>query len=340
MKKKILLVLLLSGALIFSLCSVGTKVNAEEDPNADMVAPSITGTEEFTIPNTNLLSIETIKASLNVSDNVDNAEDIILEVVYDSYTNNYSRPGTYKIRFKATDKSGNISTFNVTVNVVDRNAPVFYDKYNTKLTKYNVYKSLDSVLVMSDILGQIKAYDEVNGLVEIEVYNDKYTGHGDEEGIYQIVLKATDKSNNSSLLRVNVTVSSQMPSKTILIDNKLVIVDKNRQLSQKDFHNLIKTMGLYDPSTYSYTTIDSSIYILSSKIEGEYLVGYNISTTSGVENEGVFTVRVIDSRTNGAIKDDKEEQEEKEDDGFIISVLKWCGNLVSGLFGFIADLFK
>ena len=129
-----------------------------------------------------------------------------------------------------------------------------------------------------------------------------------------------------------------MPSKTILIDNKLVIVDKNRQLSQKDFHSLIKTMGLYDPTTYSYTTIDSAIYMLSSDLEGEYLVGYNISTTSGVENEGVFTVRVTESRTNGSIKDDKEDEEESE--GFIVSVLKWCGNFVTGLFKFIGNLFK
>ena len=315
-----------------------TKVNAEEEQTADLIAPSITGTKEFTVPNTNALSIDTIKASLIISDNVDNAEDVYLEVTYDNYSQNYSKPGMYRVCFKATDLSGNSGEFEVKIIVVDRNGPVFYDKYNTIIKKYTVLKSPDSVLVMSDILGQIKAVDSVDGRVEIEVYNDKYTGKGDTEGSYIIMLKATDKSGNVSYLNVNVKVSSEMPSKTILIDNKLVIVDKNRKLNQNDFHNLIKITGIYDPTTYSYTTIDNSIYSLSSKIEGEYLVGYNVSTTSGVENDGAFTVRVIDSRTNGAIKDEKEEN--IQEDGFIISTLKFIGNAIMSIFDFIGNLFR
>lgn len=339
MKRKILVVLCVCFALVISLCSIGvTKVNAEEQLELDQTPPLISGSNEFTIPNTNLLSIDVIKNSLNVSDDIDNVEDILLEVKYDYYTINYSKPGTYYVCFVATDKTGNSSEFKVKIKVVDRNAPVFYNEYNSTLKKYQVIKSKDSVLVMSDIIGQLKAIDAVDGQVDIEVYSDEYTGNGDTEGCYLVILKAIDKSKNTSFLNVTVTVSSEMPSKTILIDNKLVLVDKNRHLTKNDFHNMMRLIGLYDQSTQSYTTINDDIYTLSSKIEGEYLVEYNVSTTSGVENNGVFNVRVVESRTNGAIKDEMPEQEES--DGIVVSILKWVGNMFSSIFDFIGSLFS
>lgn len=338
MKRKIYVSICMCITLLIAVLGVCiTKVNAEEI-SEDNTPPVITGTNEFTIPNTTVLSIEAIKNSLNISDDVDSSEDISIVVKYDLYSHNSSRPGTYQICFIATDTSGNSSEYSVKINVVDRNAPVFYNEYNSTLKKYQVIKSKDSVLVMSDIIGQLKAIDAVDGQVDIEVYSDKYTGNGDTEGCYLVILKAIDKSKNTSFLNVTVTVSSEMPSKTILIDNKLVLVDKNRHLTKNDFHNMMRLIGLYDQSTQSYTTINDDIYTLSSKIEGEYLVEYNVSTTSGVENNGVFNVRVVESRTNGAIKDEMPEQEES--DGIVVSILKWVGNMFSSIFDFIGSLFS
>ena len=300
----------------------------------DSTAPVISGSSEYTIPSSSLLSVDAIRNSLIVMDNADSQGDIQLSIKYDYYTSNYNKPGTYYVAFIATDTSGNSTDYIVKINVVDRQAPTFYNEYNMPITKLEVRISLDSVLVMSDILSQVTAVDVVDGERTIKVHSDKYSGNGDVAGNYLVVLKASDTSGNVAYFNVNVVVSEEMPSKTTMIGDRLIIVDKSYKLKESDFHTLIKLIGSYNPNTTSYTTINDEIYSSSSKILGEYLVEYSIVTTSGVENNGVFTVRVVNSKTTGAIKDEK-----VEEDGVIESFFKWLWNLIVSFFEWIGSLF-
>ena len=300
----------------------------------DKTPPVIKGSSEYVIPNKTLLSVETIKDSLIVYDDISSASEITLVTKYDYYTQNYKTPGEYYVCFTATDKEGNNSDYLVKIVVEDREKPKFYDSYNRVSTCSVVYKSLDSVLVMSDVVNTIKAVDEVDGNLEIKIHSDNYTGNGDKLGEYLVVLKAKDKSGNVAYYNVNIIVSDSMASKSILIDEKLIIVEKNIKLSEEDFHNMIKLIGSYNSNTTSYTTINDDIYSSSSKITGDYLVEYTIVTTSGVESDNVFTVRVIDARTSNSIKDEPEKE-----DGFIVSALKWIWNLILSFFEWIGSLF-
>ena len=300
----------------------------------DKTPPVIAGSNEYRVPNSALLNVENIKKSLIVYDDVSSESEIKITTKYDYYTSNYATPGEYYVCFTATDKDGNCSDYIVKIIVEDRNKPKFYDTYNKVCTSSKVYKSVDSIFVMSDIINTISAVDEVDGKLEIKISKDNYTGNGDTPGEYLVVLSAKDKSGNVGYYNVNIIVSDKIPSKTILIDEKLIIVEKKYKLTEEDFHNIIKLIGSYNPNTTSYTTINDDIYSSSSNITGDYLVEYSIVTTSGIENEEVFTVRVIEARTSSSIKDEPEKK-----DGFIVSALKWLWNLILSFFEWIGSLF-
>ena len=302
----------------------------------DSEAPFIYGSNEYSVPSGSLLSINAIKNSFVVSDDVDSSEDIRITVKNDSYTKNYDKPGVYYVTFNATDTQGNSSEFVVKISVMDREAPNFYNSYNAVSKSCTVYKSLDSVLVMSDIISTLKAIDDVDGELEIKIHTDKYSGNGEVPGKYVVTLKANDNSGNVAYYTVNIIVSEDMPSKSILIDNKYIVVEKGNRLKQTDFHNVIKMIGTYNESTTSYTNINDTIYSTSASECGEYLVEYDIVTTSGVETNGVFIVKVVESRTHGSFTN---EAKEEKKDGVIVSILKWIWNLILSFFEWIGSLF-
>lgn len=302
----------------------------------DLEAPIIYGSNEYTIPNSTKLSINSIKSSLIVTDNVDAAEDIKLSLVSDYYSNNYKNPGKYYITFRAEDTSGNFSTFTVCIKVEDREAPKFKDENGLVIKSFNVHKSVDSVLLISEVIETLTATDNYDGNVDITVAKDSYSGNGDKPGTYVVKLQAKDAANNKSYFDVVINVTEEMPSKTIVINDRLIVVEKSVKLSKNDLVSIFKICENYVSTTTSYTVINDDIYRLSYNITGEYLVEYNITTVSGTEHEDVVTIRVVDSRSSGAIVTTPE----AEEDGFIMKILKWIWNLILTVFTWIGNVFK
>ena len=302
----------------------------------DLTAPVISGANEYTVPNGSTLSLDSIKKTLIVTDNIDKTDDIRITLKYDFFTENRSNPGTWYVCFNATDKAGNVSEdFIIKINVADKEAPVFYDINNVAKTNAIVYKSTDSVLVLSDIVNDLKAIDDVDGEREITVHRDNYTGNGEIVGSYLVVLKAKDNSGNVAYYNVNIIVSEKMTTKTIFIDNKVILVEKNIKLNRQDFHGIIQMLGRYNPNTTSYTTINEEIYLASWNETGDYIVEYSIVSTAGYEEDGIFVVRVIESRTGNSFIDEKEEEK-----SWILSALEWLWNLILSFFEWIGSLFS
>ena len=127
-----------------------------------------------------------------------------------------------------------------------------------------------------------------------------------------------------------------MPKKTILVDNKTVVVENDVILTKNDFYQIIKVASINNSTSISYITINTEIYSDYSKTPGEYLVDYNIVTTSGLEYDGVFITKVVETRSNGAFIDTPKEQQ----DGFIVSILKWIWSLIVSAFNWFMGLFK
>ena len=303
----------------------------------DLEGPVISGAKEYTVPNGSNLSIESIKKTLVVTDNVSNADNITITLKYDFFSENRSNPGSWYVCFIAKDEAGNISEdFIIKINVADKEAPVFYDANNVEQTKATVYKSTDSVLVLSDILRDLTAIDDVDGEREITIHRDNYTGNGETVGSYLVVLKATDTSGNVAYYNVNIIVSEKMPTKTILIDDKIILVEKNVKLNKQDFHGIIQMLGRYNQNTTNYTTINSEIYNISWNEVGDYIVDYSVISTAGYEDADVFIVRVIDSRTADSFVDNTKLEEKS----WILSALEWLWNLILSFFEWIGSLFS
>ena len=300
----------------------------------DSTAPKIYGSKEYTSSNTTKISVDALKNTLTVTDNVDLSKDIIVTLKYDYYSKNYDKVGEYFVCFTATDTSGNSADFIIKINVIDNEKPKFYNLYGERIAKFEVIKSCDSVLTLSDILSKVQCVDNSDGELEIKVYKDEYTNNGDIAGTYLIVFYSKDSSGNYGVFNVNVTVTEEMPSKTIVLDKRYIIVENNTKLSRQDFFKIMNLCGLYSKTTTSYTTITSDVYNASPKLEGDYIIEYQIVTTSGNEMDGIFNVQVVSARSKGALIN------EAEEDGFIMTILKWIINLFVTFFEWIGKIFK
>lgn len=330
MKIKFLKIITLSLTLVFGLmCSFNIVNAAESDENTE--APVIYGTNEYTISNISLLSTQTIINSLEVVDDKDTEFEI--KVISDTYTENYTKPGVYYITFQVTDSDNNVAEFKVKITVNDITAPQFYNYQGKVVTEMNIFKSKDSVLVLNDIIQSLSARDKEEGIVDIIVKEDNYTGNGDKKGSYNIKLSAADSVNNMTDFNVIINVTDDMPSNTIVFDSKIIIVENNKTLSNEEFAQILKVLNMYDKNTNSYTYISSEVYTSSSSVLGEYLVGYSIQTTSGINNEGAFTVRVVEARSDYSIFNGS-------NGGFIMSIINAIGDLLSWILDGIIGLFK
>ena len=306
--------------------------NEEGDTDIDIESPVIYGISEYTISNKSKLSIEALKAALTVTDNIDsNIEPMLYE---DYYTPNWQTPGTYYVTFKAKDTSGNYGTIIITIYVVDTSAPVFLAENGLPISSYSVHKSPDSVLILSEIMASVTVEDDIDGVISsVRTIEDTYTGKGDKEGSYKIVLAAKDTAGNETKFTIYINVTSSIPNKTIVFDRKNVIVENSVKLTNEDFSNILKVCGFYNTNTTTYIDIDATSYQELSENVGDYLVEYQLTTTAGTTTTGSLSVKVCESRGG-------ENTIISESDGFFIKIIKWIWNLLKTIADFFANLFK
>lgn len=338
MKKTIILTFTFMIMFVVMLTLTTTAFAAEEptpeisEGEHDIEAPVIYGVSEYTISNKSKLSIDTLKESLTIIDNVDsNLEPLLFE---DYYSNNWQTPGTYYITFKAKDTAGNFSSFIVTVNVIDTSAPVFTTKDGLPISSYHVFKSPDSVFILSEVMESVDVTDDIdNVLSSVKKIEDSYTGNGDKEGSYKIVIAAKDTAGNQTKFTIYVNVTRSIPNKTIVLDRKNIVVENSVKLTNEDFSNILKTCGYYNNNTTTYIDIDATSYQELSKNIGDYLVGYELTTTSGTTQSGSLNVKVVEAR-NG------ENTIINESDGLITKIIKWFLNLFKKIADFFVNIFK
>ena len=299
---------------------------------ADTVAPEIYGPNEYNVGTNSVINVNTIKNSLVVTDNYYQSSELELVLKNDYYSANAKIPGSYIVTFLASDPDGNYTEFVVKINVRDKDAPVFRNEYGQPINNITVHKSKDSVFLIKEVLNMITATDEVDGNLDIQVVKDGYSGNGDKKGNYVITLGAIDKSGNQSTFTINVYVTDSMPDKTLILDKRIIVVENSYKLSKEDVAKIMKVCSYYNNSTTSYIRVDDASYSANHDTNGEYVVGYNISSTNGNYSEGSFIVRVVESRTTDSIKNEKE--------GFVRTIFKWIWNLIKTFFEWILGIFK
>lgn len=249
----------------------------------DVTKPVITGKKVYNQSYTSKLSIETIKNALTVTDNVDS--NLALEVEYDQYTDSYTQLGTYSVGFKATDLSGNVETYQVTVNVIDNVPPTFSGSTT-------IMKGQSTILTIDDIRSDLTIADAKDPNPVVEVITDTFTGNGDRVGTYEVKFKATDLSGNYATHTVTVTVRDDIPP-VFFTDNYFITVDQSVTLSQQDFIDILIASGQLVVNSSTQVQFAESDYFGNENVAGIYSIRLSASSTDGTSSSYEITTEVV-----------------------------------------------
>ena len=139
------------------------------------------------------ISQDTLLEGIMITDNVDlNLE---YEIIENKYLGNETVPGTYFIKLRAIDNSGNISdTFTITINVNDKIPPVFY------VSGLFIGVSNAESLSHQDIVNILYWYNNMSDIdSEIQIISSDYsTGSINNPGNYSLTYRIKNSSGDIS----------------------------------------------------------------------------------------------------------------------------------------------
>lgn len=200
----------------------------------DTEAPVIGGTLNLFAKNSTKLTLESITAGLVLSDNYDNVNNITLEMLQDNYSLNYNVVGTYQIRYRATDASGNFSEMEVSVIVEDDIAPIISGPFTH--TKSN---TLD--VNVSEFISKYTANDETDLDItnKIEIISDNYTINQYNAGIWEVSIRVSDMAGNEAVVTIEVEVLDEI-GPVFFIDKTKIAIDLGGE--PLSIHSIINTL--------------------------------------------------------------------------------------------------
>ena len=254
-----------------------------DDTVTDLQAPSISGTNTFTVNVDSLLTQEEILSHVSATDDTDTAPQIVVES--STYTG-AKQIGTFYIVVHAVDASGNVSpSYTLTINVKDSTAPTI------TATERSIGNNEE--LTQADLLALFTATDNYYSSSEItlELTTNSYSSKSTVPGKYQVTAKATDPSGNYSSKSTYVTVFDAT-APTITATNKTT--GNNAKLSDAE----LKALFSYSDDvtgtsalTFAYT---SDNYTANYNKVGSYQVTAKVTDEAGNFSSATATITVVD----------------------------------------------
>lgn len=243
-------------------------------------------------------NIESFKKTLVVSDNYDtNLSYSNIIVDYDNYTSNKNKIGTYQVKFKVTDSSGNHGYFTKPIQVIDNVAPTW-----TGTKTWNT--SNNTVLTESDIRKVIKAVDEIDGDLtsKIKVSEDLYSGNGDKVGKYTIKYEVTDNSNNTSYFIVEINRDDRIPPKLYVKDGVSFVTTISNPLTRDQLIEILRNTGQININATTSITFLVDEYTSNSSEVGTYAVSLLAKDTKGNEQIANLMIEVEQDSEDEEVK--------------------------------------
>lgn len=162
----------------------------------DDVAPVISGLSSYTISVDDYLPIENILANLTVFDEKDPQS---IDLIIESSTYVEGQKGESLIVVSATDQSGNVATYHISIQVTDLIPPVFY------INLSQITTTVSSVFSESELLVIIS--EQIPFVFEsLSITLNEYLNNESNPGIYRVQLSAKNGlqvTNLQTLIRVN-----------------------------------------------------------------------------------------------------------------------------------------
>ena len=222
-------------------------------------------------------------------------------VTFDSETNTISgtptKVGSYPITVTTTDASGNETTTNFTIKVVDTTLPVV-----TSITNQSkeVNTPIDKIAIeATDNSGQ-SVINKVSGLptgVTFDSETNTISGTPTKVGSYPIVVTTTDASGNKTETKFTIEVVDKTAPTVTAIENQSkevnTPIDKIAIEATDNSGQVVtnKVSGL--PDGVSFNSDTNTISGTPTKV-GNYPITVTTTDASGNKTETKFTIEVVD----------------------------------------------
>ena len=233
-----------------------------------------------------LMADSTFTSGIVASDNYADASALTISVDSTAYRNGYNHVGNYNVPVSVSDPSGNITSGNIVVRVVDAVAPVISGS-STFATSYT------SDISASEIVEKcgVTASDALDGAVAVTISSDGYTAHKSEPGNYDIVVMAKDNSNNTAYFTIHVTVTDTI-TPYFLVNKTTLVVDNGYAYTPSQIVDAAVSSGLIR-TDYSDIEVVEDEYTNNENTPGSYLYRLRVTYSDGIEEYVDINLHVL-----------------------------------------------
>lgn len=253
----------------------------------DINGPYYQGTGTIVVNVDDPYTLEEITSGLSAFDAIEGDVSSRIQVVSDSYSANKETIGEYSIEYSVSDLSGNITTFTIAVKVVDITKPMISGPSSIVL-------SYPNVLTIEAIKNQLNASDNVDGDIsnQIMLVEENYLLNSSILGIYELVFKVTDSSNNISFVTVEIEVIDE--NSPLINGPSSFVIGYNALLSLQEIIDSQTVIDDYDIDLQNQLVVITDLYTANMKIIGSYPIVLMVSDSSGNVSEKTISVQVTD----------------------------------------------
>ncbi|MDP2426092.1 MAG: hypothetical protein U1C51_04845 [Candidatus Izemoplasmatales bacterium] len=254
----------------------------------DITSPVITGPIIIAVSYPQVRTLESILAMITVSDNVDGDLHSSIQVIENKYHSKQLILGEYPFIVSVEDSSGNVSTFQTTIQVIDQEAPII-SAPNQITVGYRV------PLRYVELLALATAHDNHDGNVtnKIQIIANSYYANPYQVGEFSLTYKVTDTAGNISqkVLVINV-VDNQGP--ILYFDTQVIAVYNNTYLTLANITEMFIKSNLLANRAYQ-VTVKQDHYTKHYKTPGRYHMELSFEDEFKDTKTYLFQVLVKDS---------------------------------------------
>lgn len=196
--------------------------------------------------------------------------------------------GDYTLTYQVSDSSGNTTSRDFTVSVIDSTRPVLTGPST-------IIKRSDVILDSKFFLEYFASTDDTDGIItnRITIESNEYIGNANIPGTYNVDVVVRDSAGNKTTKTLSIIVVKDMIPQ-IIVDDYHWIVESSHQITDKEFLETLQFINDI-PKNIEYifnTTYDS--YSSSFNVINEYQKGFSLLSASGEEFDRDITIEVVD----------------------------------------------
>lgn len=251
----------------------------------DQNSPILESSDQITVYHSSPKSIEDIVNMLVFTDDYNDSNEILKDIISNTYTISDNAPGQYIVSVKATDTSGNSSLFDITINTIDDvyptiSGPVYFEfSYTTPKT----LEEIMNTIVVDD------NYSSLN-INDIVVVSDSYSTRTEQVGTFYLLVEIEDSSYNKTTRQIQIDViDDQVP--VIYVDNITITVSENATFNEQDALNMLVKNNELPDENYVITVLNDE-YTGNEQLPGTYLYSLRFDDEDGNTLQKDFTIEV------------------------------------------------